>query len=115
MPETREPRQISDVLKPKPFYPELEKTPKDQMINSPCIIYDWVIIKDWNSSEYGSSSFAIVAYGSLKSKMPEYTSILSVVVVLKKLAELSRKGFKGVIATLVKKETKSGNEMWDFE
>ena len=110
----RTPRRVSDVLKPKPFYPDLERQPKDQMVDVDVILYDWIIIKDWQSSEFGSSSFAIVAYGSTESNEPQYTSIISGVVILKKLAELSRKGYKGVIARLTKKETKTGNEVWDF-
>lgn len=108
-------KSVTDVLKPKPFYPDLPRESKDAILGIPSVLYDWVIVKNWNSSEYGQSDFAIIAFGLPESNDPEYTTIISGVAVIKKLQALSRKGLKNIGFTLVKKETHSGNEMWDIE
>lgn len=112
MPDER--KNIGEVLAPRPFYPDLPKQPRDVIIGLPFVFYDWVIVKDWESSTYGSSSFALVALGELDSKKPTLTSLVSGVAVLKKLAKLRSMGIKEIKAQLVKKETKAGNEMYDL-
>ena len=108
-------KAIGDVLKHKPFYPDLDRQPKDEIVDVEVVLYDWRIVKDWETEDYGQSPFAIVAYGAVDSEKATHTTILSGVVVLKKLIELSRKGYKGVTATLIKEENKSGNPMWNFK
>lgn len=108
-------RKIEDVLKPKPFYPDLPKTPKDDIVGIPVILHDWTIVKGWNSQEYGNSTFALIAYSvTLDSTGPEFTTLISGLTVIKKLSELQHRGLKGIEATLVKQETKAGNEMWNL-
>lgn len=110
MPQER--KQLSDVLKPKPFYPDLPRIDKQELIGKPIVIYDWIIIKDWNSSEYGSSSFAIIAWSENDQVEATGTSIISGVAVLKTLNELQRKGIKNVECRLILTQTEKGNDLW---
>lgn len=110
------PKQISDILDSKPFFPDLDRINKNDLINSPFIIYDWRIVKDWNSKDYGSSDFALVAIGELgdtEISKPSYTTILSGIVVLRKLRELDDLKVKNVLVTLVKQPTDQ-NEIWNL-
>lgn len=110
MPQQR--KSLSDALKVPPFYPDLPKANREDWIGQPVILHDWKVIKDWNSNEYGSSSFALVAISSPESDVPEYTTIFSGVAVLKTLSALNSKGIKNVETRLIRETTNSGNEMW---
>lgn len=110
MPQER--KQLSDVLKQPPFYPDLPKVDKKELIGIPIVLYDWKIIKDWNSSEYGSSSFAIIAWGDTDSTAAQSTSIISGVVVLRTLNDLKQKGLKNIECRLISEVTSNGNDLW---
>lgn len=111
MPNER--KSVSELTSHKPFYPNLPRKDKEELIGVPFVIYGWEIVNDWNS-QFGKSSFVIVAGGDEDSKEPEFTTLLSGMVIMKKMEALRKKAIKECMATLVKQPSESGNEYYDL-
>lgn len=110
MPERK---SVSELISHKPFYPDLPRKDKDELIGASFVIYAWDVVNDWNS-QFGKSSFVIVAAGDEDSKEPEFTTLLSGIVIMKKMESLRKKSIKECMATLVKKDSGNGNEYYDL-
>lgn len=106
-------KTLSEILKPKPFYPDLPQREMQSLINESFSYFDCVIIP-WQSNFGGQTSFALVAGGSPDATAPEWTTKLNGTVVMKQLRELKAKGSRNILVTLTFEPNKSGNPQYEL-
>lgn len=51
-------QSVGDLLKEKPFYPELKMADKDAPLAGPIVIYDCQV-REWDSDEYGHKEYVV--------------------------------------------------------
>lgn len=100
MAKTRPQKTFSDHFKSIDFYPDLPKLDLDEVLDTPYLIKDVLVVKGFKS-EFGESDFALILLEDLETKK-QSTTLCGGMVVVKKLEQARAQRLLPLIGTICK-------------